>query len=93
MIKSDSASTTGYAQTTTTYVNPMIESPGRSLVVVRNWRVSPWLMPVAYFLGRYIVLPSFFRDIKVTGRENIPRNGPVILAPTHRSRWDSLVLP
>jgi 1-acyl-sn-glycerol-3-phosphate acyltransferase len=50
-------------------------------------------MPVAYFLGRYLILPSFFGQIKVTGRENIPTSGPVILAPTHRSRWDSLVLP
>ncbi|MEY3222267.1 MAG: hypothetical protein RLZZ203_1123 [Cyanobacteriota bacterium] len=55
--------------------------------------VSPWLTPVAYFLGRYIVLPSFFGHIKITGQENIPTNCPVIFAPTHRSRWDSLILP
>ncbi|MBD2664761.1 1-acyl-sn-glycerol-3-phosphate acyltransferase [Richelia sinica FACHB-800] len=55
--------------------------------------VSPWLSPILYFLGRYLVLPCFFRRIHVIGQENIPRTGPVILAPTHRSRWDSLVLP
>ncbi|MBD1215222.1 MAG: hypothetical protein RLZZ29_914 [Cyanobacteriota bacterium] len=93
MIKSDSASTTGHSQTTSTYVNSQVESSQQPLMAVRTWRISPWLMPLAYFLGRYIVLPSFFGHIQVTGRENIPRSGPVILAPTHRSRWDSLVLP
>jgi 1-acyl-sn-glycerol-3-phosphate acyltransferase len=55
--------------------------------------VSPWLAQLIYPLGRYIVLPSYFRSIEVIGQENIPREGPVILAPTHRSRWDSQMLP
>ncbi|WP_414527091.1 lysophospholipid acyltransferase family protein [Nodularia chucula] len=58
-----------------------------------NSRVSPWLSPLLYLLGRHFLLPLFFRDIEITGQENIPLTGPVILAPTHRSRWDSLVLP
>jgi 1-acyl-sn-glycerol-3-phosphate acyltransferase len=33
----------------------------------------------------------YFR-LEVIGREHIPQNGPVILAPTHRSRWDTLAL-
>jgi 1-acyl-sn-glycerol-3-phosphate acyltransferase len=56
-------------------------------------RVSLWFAPLAYFVGRYLVLPFFFGDIKVTGQEYLPKTGPVILAPTHRARWDSLLLP
>ncbi|MEM9219349.1 MAG: lysophospholipid acyltransferase family protein [Cyanobacteria bacterium P01_F01_bin.150] len=55
--------------------------------------ISPWLTPIAYPLLRHGVVPTFFGDIKITGQENIPLRGPVILAPTHRSRWDSLILP
>ncbi|MTJ09957.1 MULTISPECIES: 1-acyl-sn-glycerol-3-phosphate acyltransferase [unclassified Anabaena] len=85
MIKSYSASTKRHSQTLNQPVNP--------LVAQSTSRVSPWLTPLAYLLGRYVVLPSFFGRIKIIGRENIPTRGPVILAPTHRSRWDSLVLP
>lgn len=55
--------------------------------------VSHWLKPILYFLGRRLVMPFYFRQLQVTGQENIPRTGPVILAPTHRSRWDALVIP
>lgn len=55
--------------------------------------LSPWLTPLAYFLGRRLVIPNFFGTITVTGQEHIPAQGPVILAPTHRSRWDALLLP
>lgn len=53
---------------------------------------SPWLTPVAYGLGCWFVLPFYFR-IRITGQENLPREGAVILAPTHRSRWDALLIP
>ena len=56
-------------------------------------RCSPWLTPMAYWLGQYLVLPSYFGPITITGQEHIPTAGPVILAPTHRARWDSIVLP
>jgi 1-acyl-sn-glycerol-3-phosphate acyltransferase len=56
-------------------------------------RFSPWLAFVAYPLGRYALLPSYFRRIDVIGRENLPKTGPVILAPTHRSRWDAFMVP
>lgn len=56
-------------------------------------RVSPWLAPLAYFLGCRIVLPLHFGSIAVSGQENLPMTGPVILAPTHRSRWDAVVIP
>jgi len=55
--------------------------------------VSPWLAPVAYALGRFVVLPLYFEQILVTGQEHLPRSGPVILAPTHRSRWDAILVP
>ncbi len=53
---------------------------------------SPWLTPLVYRLGCWFVLPSYFR-IHVTGQENLPREGAVILAPTHRARWDALLVP
>ena len=39
-----------------------------------------------------IALNNFFRRKIVISTENLPLNGPVILAPTHRSRWDALML-
>ncbi len=54
-------------------------------------RCSPWLTPLAYALG-YWLLPAYFR-LRVTGQENLPRSGAVILSPTHRSRWDALLVP
>lgn len=56
-------------------------------------RVSPWLAPLAYFLGCRIVLPLHFGKIVTSGQENLPTTGPVILAPTHRSRWDAMMIP
>ncbi len=57
-----------------------------------NSQLSPWLTPIAYRLGCWVVLPSYFR-IKIVGQEHLPREGAVILAPTHRSRWDALLIP
>ncbi len=56
-------------------------------------RVLGWLMALFYPLGRYFVLPIYFKQIEVIGREHLPATGPVILAPTHRSRWDAMTLP
>tara|TARA_Y100001968_G_scaffold34859_1_gene26749 strand:- start:1272 stop:1892 length:621 start_codon:yes stop_codon:yes gene_type:complete len=39
-----------------------------------------------------IALNNFFRRRIVIGAENLPWNGSVVLAPTHRSRWDALML-
>ena len=55
--------------------------------------ISSWLARLLYPIGCYAVLPLFFKKIEITGRENIPSNDPVIVAPTHRSRWDALVVP
>lgn len=54
--------------------------------------VSPWLAPLIYALGHYLVLPLFFRRLEVVGQENLPTTGPVILAPTHRAWWDSILV-
>ncbi len=58
-----------------------------------NSHVSPWLASLVYPLGRYCVLPFYFKSLEVIGQENLPKQGPVILAPTHRSRWDALIVP
>ena len=39
-----------------------------------------------------IALNNFFRRRIVIGGENLPLDGSVVLAPTHRSRWDALML-
>lgn len=56
-------------------------------------RCVPWLSRLVYPLGRFVVLPFYFEQIEVIGRENLPHTGPVILAPTHRSRWDAMMVP
>ena len=61
-------------------------------VATVNSHVSPWLAPLAYILVGGFVIPFYFSQIQVTGQENLPTSGPVILAPTHRSRWDSLLV-
>ncbi len=55
--------------------------------------VSPWLARIIYPIGCYLVIPLFFGKIKIYGQENIPLNDPVIVAPTHRSRWDAFIVP
>ena len=54
---------------------------------------SPLLTPLAYFLGRRLVAPFYFGEITVEGQAHLPTQGPVILAPTHRARWDSIIIP
>lgn len=56
-------------------------------------RCSPLLTPLAYFLGQRLLLPLYFGKITVSGQQHLPVEGPIILAPTHRARWDSIVLP
>ncbi len=69
------------------------QNPLRNNLSRINYNVSPWLSTIAYILGRNLLLPLFFRQVRITGKENLPRTGPIILAPTHRARWDSLLLP
>jgi 1-acyl-sn-glycerol-3-phosphate acyltransferase len=56
-------------------------------------QISPWLIEVVYPVGCHGLLPLYFGRLAVVGRENIPLQGPVIVAPTHRSRWDALLVP
>lgn len=58
-----------------------------------NSRVSPWLSAIAYPLGSRALLPHYFGKIEAHGQDNLPRSGPVIVAPVHRSRWDALIVP
>lgn len=55
--------------------------------------ISPLLTPLMYRLVGDIFLRRYFRTLEVQGQERIPKTGPVILAPTHRSRWDALIIP
>ncbi len=55
--------------------------------------VAPWLTKIVYPFAKYFLMPFFFKKITVTGQENIPTEGAVIIAPTHRSRWDALIVP
>ncbi|MGB3492402.1 MAG: lysophospholipid acyltransferase family protein [Elainellaceae cyanobacterium] len=56
-------------------------------------RVSPLLSPIANSLGCRVVLPGYFGKIDISGQQYLPTDGPIILAPTHRSRWDALIVP
>jgi 1-acyl-sn-glycerol-3-phosphate acyltransferase len=58
----------------------------------QTYRIVPSVFFPLYWLGKTLVLPFYFNKIEFTGQENIPTTGPVILAPTHRSRWDGLMM-
>ncbi|MEB3307216.1 MAG: lysophospholipid acyltransferase family protein [Cyanobacteriota bacterium] len=64
---------------------------GRELSLCNG--ISPWLAPLAIVLTQDIALPIWFRSITVLGTGHLPSEGPVLLAPTHKSRWDALLLP
>ncbi len=55
--------------------------------------ISPWLAPLATLLTQDLALPSFFDRVRVLERQHLPLHGAVLLAPTHRARWDALLLP
>jgi len=56
--------------------------------------INPWLAPVAMALTQDVALAGFFRGgVQVLGGEHLLPHGPLLLAPTHRSRWDALMLP
>lgn len=50
--------------------------------------------PVAYFIARLILVPLLrvFFGLQAKGVENIPKTGPVVIAPNHKSFWDSFFL-
>jgi 1-acyl-sn-glycerol-3-phosphate acyltransferase len=80
-------------------VSSAIASPQPTALTGRNGgstvssRVSPWLGPVAMVATQDLALPVWFRQIRVEGQEWLPQAGPVLLAPTHKARWDALLVP
>jgi len=55
--------------------------------------ISPWLSPLAMLLTQDVALRLWFRSLQLIDHQHLPREGAVLLAPTHRSRWDALLLP
>ena len=55
--------------------------------------INPFLGFLAMFVTQDIVIKAFFSEINVKNKKfSIPKNSSIILAPTHRSRWDGLIL-
>ena len=54
--------------------------------------IDPFWAPLAMFLTQDMAL-HYLRERTVLGSENLPNEGPVLLAPTHRARWDALMIP
>ena len=50
--------------------------------------------PVLYFLVRLILVPlmKLAFGLTATGTENIPKSGPVVIAPNHKSFWDAFFI-
>ena len=50
--------------------------------------------PIAYWIARLIMIPLFrtFFLMRVSGLNNIPRTGPVVIAPNHKSFWDAFFI-
>ena len=56
-------------------------------------KINPILGFVAMFVTQDVVLRFFFKKGKILKNGfSIPINSSIILAPTHRSRWDGLIL-
>ena len=55
--------------------------------------INPILGYIAMFVTQDILMNVFFSEKKIIKNSfSIPKNSSIILAPTHRSRWDGLVL-
>ena len=55
--------------------------------------INPILGLIAMFITQDIVMKIFFKEQRIINNNiSIPKNSSVILAPTHRSRWDGLIL-
>ena len=55
-------------------------------------KINPLLGFIAMFITQDIVLRYFFSKKIIKKGSSIPSNTSIILAPTHRSRWDGLIL-
>ena len=57
------------------------------------YKINPLLGFLAMLVTQDIILRFFFSKKKIINNGfSIPKNSSIILAPTHRSRWDGLVL-
>ena len=55
--------------------------------------INPIMGFLAMFITQDIVMRFFFRKKKIIKNSfSIPKNSSIILAPTHRSRWDGLLI-
>ena len=58
-----------------------------------TYGIQPFLAVIAMWLTQDIVLRLFFSNKIIDGKEFLNLvDGPLIIAPTHRSRWDGLIL-
>jgi len=58
-----------------------------------TYKIQPFLAVLAMWLTQDIVLRFFFSKKIIEGKEFLNLlDGPLIIAPTHRSRWDGLIL-
>ncbi len=58
-----------------------------------TYGIQPFLAVLAMWLTQDIVLRFFFSKKIIEGKEFLKSlDGPMIIAPTHRSRWDGLIL-
>ena len=61
--------------------------------VANTYGIQPFLAVLAMWLTQDIVLRFFFSKKIIKGKEFLNLvDGPLIIAPTHRSRWDGLIL-
>ena len=77
-------------------IDTKIDSPTRRAMTHSDDtapKISPWFSSLVYFVGRYMLLPLYFKNVEVEGLENVPKNGAVIFAPMHRARWDAFMVP
>ena len=61
---------------------------------IDTWEeINPFLGLIAMLISQDIIMKIFFREKNIISANfSIPNNSSVILAPTHRSRWDGLIL-
>ncbi|MEB3265061.1 MAG: lysophospholipid acyltransferase family protein [Cyanobacteriota bacterium] len=69
-----------------------LSSPAQRERTVCNG-ISPWLSPLAMVATQDLALPGYFGPITVLHGQRLPQHGAVLLAPTHRARWDALLVP
>ena len=57
------------------------------------YEINPILGFIAMFVTQDVVMKRFFSEIKIINNNfKIPKDSSIILAPTHRSRWDGLII-